>query len=154
MCISVLPPRSRVSMDWLLLLFQAVSVVFAISAVATGVQALVDPTAFSAFFGLPLHSNEDTSRTTGRPPYHRGLAASYVSLMGVRQLATGLTLLLFAYQSKWTDLAAILAILGILVAGTDGAFLYQAGHRQAGVFHAMPGALISALAASVLYSAD
>jgi len=84
-------------MAYLLPIFKIVSVIFAISAVATGVQAIVDPIGFSRVFGLALSSiltdsmgslidDEDavTSRTTVILHYHRSLTMSYVSLMGVR----------------------------------------------------------------------
>ena len=149
----------------LLPIFQTVSVIFAISAVATGIQAIVDPIGFSKGFGLALSStiedspgslikNEDTitPRTTAILHYHRSLTMSYVSLMGVRQLATGIILLTFAYQRKWTEMATILAVIGIVVAGTDGIYLSRAGSRKLGLFHAIPGALIAILACEVVYS--
>ena len=138
---------------------------FAISAVATGVQAIVDPIGFSKFFGLPLDptstdsigslnddENAATSRTTAILRHHHSLAMSYVSLMGVRQLATGIILLTFAYQNKWTEVATFLAIIGIVVAGTDGIYISRGGAKQSGRFHAIPGTLIAALAGGVIYS--
>ena len=152
-------------MAYLLPIFKTVSIIFAISAVATGAQAIVDPISFSRTFGLALSStpkdsvgssidNEDviTPKTTAILRHHRSLTTSYVSLMGVRQLATGITLLTFAYQNKWTEMATILAIIGIVVAGTDGIYLSRAGARQRGIFHAIPGALIAALACGVIRS--
>ena len=148
-------------MSYLALTFQLVSVIFAISAVVTGVQSLVDPVGFSKFFGLPLtpstaspidRDTAGTSRTTATLQSHRSLAMSYIQLMGVRQLATGLILLTFAYQHKWTEAATVLAIIGVVVAGTDGIFLARAGHRDLGLFHAIPGALIAALAGGFIYS--
>lgn len=70
--------------------------------------------------------------------------------MGIRQFTTGLTLLIFAYQGKWMEMATILSILGFVVAGTDGYFLWKAGMRREGVFHAVPGGLIAGLAWAVL----
>ena len=134
-------------MDYVLFAFQAVSLIFAASAVATGAQAVLNPISFSKLFGLPLNTAAVKDQHS-----QRGLAMSYVSLMGVRQLGTGLILLLFAYQRKWVEAATILAIIGLLVAGTDGAVLYRAGHRRAGLQHAIPGALIAALAGAVVYS--
>ena len=149
-------------MDYLLFTFKTVSVIFALSAVATGVQAIVDPISFSRFFGLALNStvmnsapslnSGNTARTTAMSHYDHDLTMSYISLMGVRQLATGIILLTFAYQNKWTDVATILAIIGIVVAGTDGIYLSRAGHRNLGRFHAIPGALIAALAGATIYS--
>jgi len=150
-------------MAYLLPIFKSVSVIFAISAVATGAQAIIDPIGFSKFFGLALSStstdsvgspidNEDasTSKTTAILRDQRSLTMSYVSLMGVRQLGTGITLLTFAYQNKWTEVATILAIIGVVVAGTDGIYLSRAG--VGGRFHAIPGALIAALACGVIWS--
>ena len=78
------------------------------------------------------------------------VASSYIGLMGVRQLGTGITLLVFAYQNKWAEIATILAIIGILVAGTDGIYLARSGATKAALFHAIPGALIAVLAAATL----
>ena len=152
-------------MDYVLPAFKAVSVIFAISAVATGTQAIVNPVGFSRSFGLPLSptitdvarrlidtDNAAMSRPTAPLHYHRSLTMSYVSLMGVRQLATGITLLTFAYQNKWRESATVLTIIGIVVAGTDGIYLSRAGSGKLGLFHALPGALIAALAGAFIYS--
>lgn len=155
-------------MDYLLPIFKTVSLVFAIASVATGAQAIVDPIGFSNNFGLPLspitintaaslvdNNDADASTMTIVPPsyqHHLNISMSYVSLMGIRQLATGIVLLTFAYQHKWTEMATILAIIGIVVAGTDGIFLSRAGARGLAQFHAVPGALIAALAFGVVYS--
>ena len=72
--------------------------------------------------------------------------------MGVRQLATGITLLTFAYQTKWTEMANILAILGVVVAGTDGVYLSRFGAGKQAMFHAIPGALIAILAGAVVFT--
>ena len=130
-------------MGYLLLVLQAVSMIFALAAVATGAQAIVDPVGFSNTFGLSLPTSKADS-----------VASSYAALMGVRQLATGITLLTFAYQGKWSEVATILAIIGALVAGTDGLYLSRAGHTAQGRWHAVPGALISALAGASLYYAN
>lgn len=142
-------------MDYLLSIFWIVSVVFAISAVATGAQAIVDPVGFSRSFGLPLSPVTDTASSVSRPTavlHHHRFTMSYVSLLGVRQLATGVILLTFAYQNKWTEMATILAIIGVVVAGTDGIYLSRAGASKLGRLHAIPGALIAALAGGVIYS--
>lgn len=135
-------------MDYILLTFKAVSVTFASLAVVTGAQALCKPVGFAASFGMALQKND-----ADKNPNFLGkeTAASYVSLMGVRQLATGITLLAFASQGKWTDMATILVILGLVVAPTDGLFLYRSGAKAKGPFHALPGALIALLAGAVLY---
>ncbi|CAD6585363.1 MAG: hypothetical protein CYPHOPRED_003064 [Cyphobasidiales sp. Tagirdzhanova-0007] len=144
-------------MDYLLPTFKTVSVIFAISAIATGANAIMDPVGFSKFFGLPLsptNNDEDTSRTVKMSHSYqcqRNLTMSYISLMGVRQLATGIILLTFAYQNKWTEMATILAIIGIIVAGTDGIYLSRAGVRGF-QFHAIPGTLIALLAVGVIRS--
>ena len=150
-------------MIYLLPIFKAVSLIFAVSAVGTGAQAIVGPIGFSKGFGLALDSpttnitranNEGTtmSKKTTSSNSHHDLTMSYIPLMGVRQLATGLILLTFAYQNKCTEAATILAIIGIVVAGTDGVYLSRAGARWLGVFHALPGALISALACCVIFT--
>ena len=142
-------------MDLLLPAFKVVSVVFAISAVATGVQAMASPMDFSRTFGLPVTvANEgDGSKATAISDSHKpsgNPVLSYISLMGVRQLATGITLLTFACQKKWTEMATILTILGIVVAGTDGFYLSSSGARNLARFHAIPGALIALLAFAVI----
>ena len=151
-------------MDYPLHIFKAVGVIFAISALITGIQAIVDPIGFSKFFGLPLSAlttdSADTlngndgavtaSQATKFSHSHHNLTMSYISLMGVRQLATGIILLTFAYQNKWTEVATILVIIGILVAGTDGIYLSRAGKGRLGRLHAIPGALIAALAGGAL----
>lgn len=138
-------------MDYLLPTFKAVNLIFAVSAVITGAQAILNPVSFSKGFGLPLNA---PSQDSTKPPQDqsRRIAENYASLMGVRQLGTGLTLLTFAIQGKWTEAATILAIIGVVVAGTDGFYLSQGpGGRGAGLFHAIPGAAIAALAAGVVY---
>lgn len=139
-------------MDYILPAFKAVSVTFASLAVVTGAQALCKPVGFAASFGMalqPLPKKNDADKNPNC--LGKETAASYVSLMGVRQLATGITLLAFASQGKWTDMATILVILGLVVAPTDGLFLYRSGAKAKGPFHALPGALIALLAGAVLY---
>lgn len=135
-------------MNFLLPTFKTISLTFALSALVTGIQALADPITFSRSFGIPIPAAKDTnnsnSNSNGSP------IKSYVSLMGVRQLATGITLLTFAYQQKWTEMATILSILGIVVAGTDGVFLWRSGAGKGALFHAIPGALIALLAGVVV----
>ena len=41
-------------MAYLTLAFKGVSIVFAVAAVTTGVQAMLDPVGFSKSFGIPL----------------------------------------------------------------------------------------------------
>lgn len=127
-------------MNFLLPTFKMVSVAFAGSAIVTGTQAIVDPIGFSRSFGLPI-----TMVKSNDHPIE-----SYVSLMGIRQLATGITLLTFAYQKKWTEMATILTILGIIVAGTDGFYLSRSGARNLAKLHAIPGALIALLALATI----
>lgn len=102
----------------LLLTFKAISLIFTAASRFTGFQALMDPIAFSTSFGLPIKPTKPGQRVNDT-------TRAYISLMGVRQLATGLTLLAFAYQGKWKEIATVLRILGIVVAGTDGVFLTQ-----------------------------
>ena len=142
-------------MNLLLPTFKIVSVAFASSAIVTGAQAIVDPIAFSRLFGMPVTIAKDADKPQSTPVSHfhnsNGNAIiPYVSLMGVRQLATGITLLTFAYQKKWTEMATILAILGIVVAGTDGIYLSRSGARNLAKLHVIPGALIALLAGATI----
>lgn len=141
-------------MSYILPTFKAVSLIFAVSAVVTGVQAIAFPISFAYSFGIPITVKDASmSKSSASPqsssPENNPGTLSYVSLMGVRQLATGITLLVFAYQGKWTEMATILSILGIVVAGTDGYFLSLTGAKSQARFHAIPGALIALLAAAV-----
>lgn len=140
-------------MDLLSPAFKVVSIVFAFAAVGTGAQAIIDPVGFSKGFGLVLDS---TTRDPTKPRNDHDrvvtLTESYISLMGVRQLATGIILLTFAFQHKWIEIATILAIIGFLVAGTDGIYLSRGGARRLGQVHAIPGAIIALLAVGMLYS--
>ena len=84
-------------MTLLLSTFQAVSLIFALLAVWTGGHALFRPASFASSFGLPLPlspsspaSQKERTRTS---EVSRRSSKSYVSLMGVRQLATGIILL-------------------------------------------------------------
>lgn len=146
-------------MDYVIPTFKFVSVTFALLAVGTGTQAVFDPVGFSKQFGLSLEppmtagsrDDEGKTRVSHTEQQHRSLAKSYASLMGVRQLGTGITLLMFAYQGKWTEAATILAIIGVVVAGTDGFFLARAGYGSKGRFHAIPGTGIAALATGAIY---
>ena len=150
-------------MDFVLHAFKVISIIFALSAVATGVHALVGPVSFSRSFRLPLKSistagemriQDDavTSRATVILIHNYSLAKSYISLMGVRQLAMGVIILTFAYQNKFLEIATILAIIGTIIAGTDGMYLLHAGAWGPGLFHAIPGAIIAALAWAFIYS--
>lgn len=130
-------------------IFKLVSIIFALASIATGLQAVFDPVGFSQSFGIPLPIESDKERASTKST---NASRSYVSLMGVRQLATGLILLTFAAQGKWVEMATILAILGIVVAGTDGVFLAKSGNSGQAKFHAIPGALIALLAGAVVVS--
>ena len=141
-------------MNFLLPTFKIVSVVFASSAIVTGTQAIADPIGFSRLFGMPNTIVKDADKSQSTPISHfyksnGNPIISYVSLMGVRQLATGITLLTFAYQKKWTEMATILIILGIVVAGTDGFYLSRFGAQNLAKLHAIPGALIALLAGAI-----
>jgi hypothetical protein len=135
--------------------FQAVTLIFAVAAVTTGLQAITNPISFATSFGIPL------SQPAPRPkPPPKSKAAprieetsinpAYVKVMGARQLGTGITLLVFAYQGKWVESATVLAIIGVVVAGTDGYYIAKNGSLGGGLFHAGPGALIAALAVARL----
>ncbi|KAK5089318.1 hypothetical protein LTR70_007115 [Exophiala xenobiotica] len=142
-------------MNFLLPTFKVVSLVFAGSAIVTGTHAILDPIGFSRSFGLPITvvNDADESKSTAISHFDKpngNPIMSYVSLMGVRQLATGMTLLTFACQDKWTEMATILTILGIIVAGTDGFYLSCSGAKNQAKLHAIPGALIALLAGAVV----
>lgn len=138
-------------------IFGAVSVIFAVAAVFTGVQAIINPTGFATSFGIPVsqtspeHAKDPKSRAT--PTVEEAASSSaYVTLLGARQLGTGITLIVFAYQGKWVESATVLTIIGIVVAGMDGYYIARSGSLGGGLFHAIPGALIAALAAATLYA--
>jgi hypothetical protein len=147
-------------MESLYPVFKAVSVVFAMLAAYTGLRGIMDPVGFSNFFGLPLgpnaprrspHSDDsDPQREATYGQTHCSLARTYVSLMSVRQLATGIILLIFSLQGKWLEVATILAVVGFLVAGTDGIYISRTGTWAAGAFHAIPGGLIAATAWTII----
>lgn len=144
-------------MDYLPHVFKGVGLIFTVAALFTGAQALSDPEAFATSFGLSLKSKshqyqqgkqrpDDAISSTRLPP----ATSSYVSLMGVRQFATGVILAAFIYQSKWDEVATILVIIGFLVAGTDGYHLWRAGEAGLAMYHAVPGALIAAISGAFL----
>ncbi|KAI3390654.1 hypothetical protein diail_8985 [Diaporthe ilicicola] len=138
--------------------FGGVSVIFAVASVFTGVQAIINPAGFATSFGIPLPppspKHEKAALEPRATPATEEAAASsvhmYVALLGVRQVGTGITLLVFAYQGKWVESATVLAIIGIVVAGMDGYHIVQSGSLGGGLFHAIPGALIAALAAATV----
>ncbi|KAJ4355443.1 uncharacterized protein N0V89_003459 [Didymosphaeria variabile] len=138
--------RSKVNVmnsTTLTLTIKAVTLIFALASLSTGLQAITSPITFATTFGIPLPpspKHENPATTT-----------SYISLLGARQLATGITLLVFAYQGKWVETATILSIIGVVVAGMDGYHIARRGSSGGGLFHAVPGALIAGLAAAVLY---
>ncbi|XMA16297.1 hypothetical protein WAI453_009088 [Rhynchosporium graminicola] len=146
-------------MGYLLHVFQPVSLTFASLAIGTGAQATFDPINFSKSFGLALNTTSGSPQypkeedvVLSRSNYQQSSTKPYISLMGVRQLATGVLIFTFAYQGKWTEIATILSIIGILVAGTNDVYLSRAGLQGKGVFHALPGAFISTLACGFLFS--
>ena len=93
-------------MDFLSLLFKLVCVTFSFAAVATGLQAMLDPVTFSNSFGMWLALCPPKTHELYHTFQHlRITARSYISLMGMRQFTTGIILLIFACQSKWTEAA-------------------------------------------------
>ena len=135
-------------MSYLLPTFQLVSLGSALAFIVTGLQGIFTPIDFSRSFGIPITADYSSSQKSTTLAHNN--ATSYVSLMGVRQLATGITLLVFAYQNKWTEMATILSIMGFVVAGTDGFFLWRSGEGGKAMFHVIPGALIASLAAATV----
>jgi hypothetical protein len=143
-------PPSFGEMSTLLLLFQTVSLIFATAAVITGLQALLQPIGFSHSFGISIFNSKQISDDEQNP----NATTAYISLMGVRQLAQGLTLFAFAYQRNWDAMATILSILGTVVATTDGYFLgTRGGDWGKGATHAIPGLGIAGLSLAVLVKA-
>ena len=134
-------------------LFKLVSVTFAFLATLTGLQALLTPVRFATSFGIPITQAGPSVPAKSTALTQVDAAQSYVCLMGVRQLATGLILSAFAWQHKWTEMATILAVIGFLVAGTDGYYLaMRAKSISKGVYHALPGSLIASLAIAKLWT--
>lgn len=136
--------------------FKAVSVIFAVAAVFTGLQAIINPARFAKSFGVPLHQpvHKATKAAEAKhePRTHEtATSSSYIALLGARQLGTGITLLIFAYQGKWIESATILMIIGVLVAGMDGYYIARCGSLGGGLFHAVPGVCVAALAAGALW---
>ena len=124
----------------LFILFKGVSLIFATASVFTGAQALLDPIAFSKTFGISIPKQHDTP-----------LLRSYITLMAIRQLATGISILLLARQGHFLAIAYILMVAGFVVAGTDGVFIAKNGSRKMGIVHAGPGFVIASIAALVIW---
>lgn len=124
----------------LFMLFKGISLIFATATVFTGAQALLDPIAFSKTFGISIPKQHDTP-----------LLRSYITLMAIRQLATGISILLLARQGHFLAIAYILMVAGFVVAGTDGVFIAKNGSRKMGIVHAGPGFVIASIAALVIW---
>lgn len=149
-------------MNLVLSVFKTVSLIFGFSAIVTGLSAIINPLGFSRTFGIPIRpaavslddhvDGADSGTSVPDKDAFNSPAASYVSLMGARQLATGLILTTFYYQGKFTECATILSILGIVVAGTDGIYLFRSGATAQAKFHGIPGVLIALLAAATLWT--
>ncbi|TGO67384.1 hypothetical protein BOTNAR_0043g00160 [Botryotinia narcissicola] len=124
----------------LLLIFKAISIIFGVSTVITGIQALLNPIAFSKTFGITVPKEKDTP-----------ILRSYITLMATRQLATGTSVLLLARIGYYISVAYILMVAGIIVAGTDGVFIAKNGSVKMGIVHAGPGFVIAAVAAATIW---
>lgn len=152
------PPK--LTMDYILTSFKAVSIIFSILAVQTGINALFRPISFAKSFGLPMDNNAATKSRAGNKEdafvlsQHSDFGLAYVTMMGVRQLATGITILIFSSLGKWTEIATILSVLGLLVATTDAYNLWKAGKNGLARYHALPGIAIALHALAVLYRDD
>ena len=138
--------------------FKAGCAIFTVAAVFTGIQAIVNPTAFATSFGIPLHRPPQSPKqavkfttSTTQSPRYDSAASSYVALLGARQLGTGVTLSVFAYQGKWAECATILSIIGVVVAGMDGYHITRNGSLGGALFHAGPRVAIAALAGVVAW---
>lgn len=139
-------------MAYLLPIFKSVTVIFSTASIIMGIQALAFPIGFSRTFGLPFNVSSQPDSASSR--HHTEVTKSYISLMGIRQLGTGLVLSTFALQGKWTEAATMLAIVGVVVAGTDGVFLARSGKVGKGIWHAFPGLVIAGLASAVVWRND
>lgn len=85
-------------MAYLLPILASVTSIFSIAFIMMGIQALLSPIGFSRTFGLPFNITHQPDSPSSR--HHINVTTSYISLMGIRQLATGLILLPFSYQQK------------------------------------------------------
>lgn len=139
-------------------IFQTTSLIFAFASIYTGLQARFFPREFARSFGIPVPGIATTSPNSGGS---EGVAAAspsaatteaYISLRGARQLSTGLTLLVLAYQGQWAAMAVVMAVAGVVVAAAgDGVVLGgRFGRKGEAVFHGVPGVGISALAIGFL----
>ncbi|KAF7930236.1 hypothetical protein EAE99_004429 [Botrytis elliptica] len=124
----------------LLLLFKSISIIFGVSTVITGIQALLNPITFSKTFGITVPKEKDTP-----------ILRSYITLMATRQLATGTSILLLARIEHYISIAYILMVAGIIVAGTDGVFIAKNGSVKMGIVHAGPGFVIAVVAAATIW---
>lgn len=119
--------------------FRAVTLIFASASLFTGFQAVFVPAKFASSFGIRLPDADTTKSTPSASSLKDPGASAYVSVMGARQLGTGLTLLAFAYQGKWAEAATVLSIIGVVVAGTDGWHIARTGGSLGGgLYHAGP----------------
>jgi hypothetical protein len=124
----------------LLLVFKGIALIFGVSTVATGIQALLNPIAFSQTFGITVPKDKDTP-----------ILRSYITLMATRQLATGASVLLLARAGHFVSIAYMLMVAGVIVAGTDGVFIAKNGSTKMGVVHAGPGFVIAGIAAVTIW---
>ncbi|KAH7033747.1 uncharacterized protein B0I36DRAFT_240893 [Microdochium trichocladiopsis] len=143
-------------MEYIPAVFKAVSVTFSGLAMWIGANGVFRPTSFAAGFGIPIDNTGKAPRGGDRTQHQSATSEpttrAYVRLMGIRELATGVILALFARQGKWDEMATILVTIGVLVAGTDGLFLARvAGRTDLGVFHALPGGMIALLSGLFLW---
>lgn len=139
-------------MSFLYQIFKWITVIHGIAMTYTGAQSLFDPVGFAAGFGLPIDPSAHPKHATPSGSSSTDLPRSFAQLVGARQLATGLIGLTFAYQQKWSELATMLSISGVVVAGMDGVVLMRNGYGRGGISHAIPGVIISAIAMAYLWA--
>lgn len=134
------------AMSALLRFFQAITIIFTPLAIYTGLSAILQPRAFAKQFGIPLSPLSGGGK--GKGTADNGVEQAYVSLLGARQLGTGVILLIFASLGKWEEAAIVLSVIGVVVAGMDGLYIARSGPGRigAGAFHAVPGAGVALLA--------
>lgn len=125
----------------LLLIFKPTAFIFSIASIFTGLQSLFRPLHFSRLFGIPIVPSQTTP-----------LLLDYISLMGSRQLSTGLATALLLLRGNDVGAGYVLMVAGVVVAGWDGVIIARNGSTRMGIVHAGPGFVIAAIAAGVVWT--
>lgn len=106
------------------LICRGANATFAAASIITGCTAVRDPSTFADTFGLELPPrssgfNQFPKEAQTALLEQQNVTRKYVSLMGVRQLATGLILLTLEWRHQWREAAIVVAISGFVVATTN-----------------------------------